>query len=96
MKRLLRLYVAITIPWVLWFGYAAYQTHAVYAFNRDYMAALDATPGADRSNYFRSALVRDEYLIQRNLDLKWMAIVPLGLPIVIAAGMWVLFGIPRK
>ena len=93
---LLRLYIAVALPWVLWFGYGAYRAHAIFAFNRDYMAALDATPGSDRSGYIRAALVRDEYQRQRNSDLKWLALVPAGLPIVMWTALWVAFGLPGK
>jgi len=92
----LRLYAVVASAWVAIWGYQAYDAHSVYSYRRDYMAAVDASPGADRRDYMPSGAVRDKYLAERNFDLIMLSLMPLALPFAIAAGLWIIAGFRPK
>jgi hypothetical protein len=92
----LRLYVVLVGVWVAIWGYQANDANSVYSYRRDYMAAIDAIPGADRAEYLPAALIRDKYLAERNFALTMLLIAPLGLPFAIAAGLWIVAGFRSK
>lgn len=92
----LRLYAVVAGLWASIWGYLAYDAHRVYAFNRDYVAAMDASPKADRSNYGLADLHRYQFLTERNFDLVMLTSVPLGLPFVIAGILWIAAGFRAK
>lgn len=89
---LLRLYIVLAVPWCAWFGYWAVEAHQIYAFNRDYVDAIDRASGADRRGYMESAVLRDRFLKVRDSNLIWLAIVPLGYPFASLAFLWVIAG----
>ncbi|MET4487666.1 hypothetical protein [Bradyrhizobium sp. LA7.1] len=96
---LLRLYAVIAVPWVLWFGYGAYEAHGVYTFNRDYTEAfekLPPDPTKNWANYYGATSNRDEYRKRRDTNLTWLCIVPAGYPIVMFALLWVIDGFRRR
>lgn len=92
----LRLYGVVASLWIAAWGWQAYDANSVYAYRRNYMASVDAHPGADRSDYLPSAVVRDKYLAERNYALTMLWIVPAGLPALIAAGLWIFAGFRSK
>ena len=94
-RGLIRLYIVLTVPWVMGCGYLAYKAHRVYAFNRDHVNAVDATPGTNHRNYALSAILRDEFHRKRDFDLEWLPVVPVGLPILLVAFGWIRAGFRR-
>lgn len=94
-KGLLRLYLAIAIPWSGWFGYAAFEANRVYVFNRDYVNALDASPNSDRRYYVQSDNIRYQFLQERNAALRMLPIVPVGLPPLAVVCAWIAAGFGR-
>lgn len=97
-KGLLRLYVVLALPWVVWFGYAAYQDHRVYAFRQSYMDAFERL--VDRTKnwglYYESEQIRDDFLRSRNRNLKLLPALPFGLPLVALIIWWVAAGFRPK
>lgn len=95
-KGLMRLYLVLTIPWAITFGYLAYDAQRVYAYNRDFTELVDSHPGTDRKYYMQAAVLRDQFHIERDWALKWLAVVPLGLPLLIGAFVWISAGFRPK
>jgi hypothetical protein len=92
----LRLYLVLAVPWAVWFGYAAYEAHTVYVFNRDYVDAVDRTPGTDRRDYGLRTILREEFQGKRNSALVWLPVIPVGLPIMLIVAAWVYAGFRRQ
>lgn len=91
-KGWLRLYLVLTIPWVIVFGYFAYDAHRVYAANRDHTEMVDSHPGTDRRYYMEAAVLRDRFQKERDWALKWLLVAPLGIPFLIIAFIWIRAG----
>lgn len=93
---ILRVYFLIAVPWIAAFGYQAYDSGRIYSYNRDYVDLALKTPGADQPALMKAAELRDRYGRERDFAIWMTPAIPLGLPVAIAAILWVYRGFRPK
>jgi hypothetical protein len=97
-KGLLRLYFVLVIPWVLVLGYIAYDNHNWYVSyretSREWLVKVESAPDRQdyRSIHEADVFWRDKLLDRRNAALVALPVLPIGLPVLWLAFVWISSG----
>ena len=100
-KGLLRLYLVLAVPWILVLSYIAYDNHRWYVSyretSREWLAKIDAAPDREdyRSEHADIVAWRDKLQERRDMALTALPVLPIGLPVLWLAFVWVSSGFRR-